>query len=216
MHPVVAHLIQRSARSPLSAEDQLTGDSRHVRTWRLPPRTPKPGKFPAKQTSLEHATRPPASRRAVPAPPGGEVAQENSVRGDVEVWEANAGTLSTVSVTATAAVSGFPIAQTEVAYKNATGIGARGTFSSASGAPTGTITTTQAKSHVWAVGFDPRTATSRTVGAGQRLANQVKAHSTTSWVQTTTTPTLAAGTSVTINDTAPTTDPYDLILVEIL
>jgi hypothetical protein len=144
------------------------------------------------------------------------VAQENSVRGDVEVWEANAGTLSTVSVTATAAVSGLPIAQTEVAYRNATGIGAHGIFSSASGAPTGTITTTQAKSHVWAVGFDPLTATSRTVGTGQRLANQVKAQKTTSWVQTTITPTPAAGTSVTINDTAPTTDPYDLILVEIL
>jgi hypothetical protein len=36
----------------------------------VPPRTPKPGKFPLNQTSLEHAARP-AGRRAAPALPAG-------------------------------------------------------------------------------------------------------------------------------------------------
>jgi hypothetical protein len=41
----------------------------------VPPRTPKPGKSPAQQASLEHATRPPVGCWAVPAPPGGEAAR---------------------------------------------------------------------------------------------------------------------------------------------
>src|SRR5579864_7668926 len=39
-HPVVVCLIQRSPRrSPGSSENQFTRDRRHVRTWRLGPRT---------------------------------------------------------------------------------------------------------------------------------------------------------------------------------
>ncbi|MGO9900292.1 MAG: hypothetical protein ACLP0J_11490 [Solirubrobacteraceae bacterium] len=38
----------------------------------------------------------------------------------------------------------------------------------------------------------------------------------TYWVQSTTAPTPVSGTSVTINDTAPTADPYNLVLVEVL
>lgn len=36
------------------------------------------------------------------------------------------------------------------------------------------------------------------------------------WLQTTNNPTANAGTKVTINDTAPTTDPFNLALVEVL
>jgi hypothetical protein len=143
------------------------------------------------------------------------VARENSTRGDAEVWVAHAGTKSPVNVTAKAAHAGFPIAQTEVAYHNATGIGASGTFFSASGAPTGTIATTQDSSRVWGVGFDPAAAKGPTPGPGQKLFTQTKAGGTTSWVQSVTQPTSAAGTSVTINDTAPATDPYNLVVVEI-
>jgi hypothetical protein len=70
---------------------------------------------------------------------------------------------------------------------------------------------------VWAVGFDWLSSKNRTVGSGQTLFSQkTDTAGDTYWVQSTTSPTPAAGTSVTINDTAPTTDPYDLILVEIL
>lgn len=126
--------------------------------------------------------------------------------------------LKTVNVTAKASKTGYHLVLEDVSYKNATGIGANGTFKSASGAPTGTITTTQSNSWVWAVGFDWAKATSRTVGPGQTLFSQNldKTAQNTFWVQSTTSPTLAIGTSVTINDTAPTADPYDLVLVEVL
>jgi hypothetical protein len=145
------------------------------------------------------------------------VAQENGALGDSEVWMASAGTKTNITVTAAASTKGYNLALTDVSYKNATGIGAHGTFESASGAPTGTITTTQSNSWVWAVGFDWLSAKNRTVGSGQTLFSQKtdKANNTY-WVQSTTSPTPSAGTGVTINDTAPTTDPYDLVLVEIL
>jgi hypothetical protein len=145
------------------------------------------------------------------------VARQNGAPGDAEVWIANAGTKKTVTVTAKASVKGYPVALTDVSYKNATGVGAHGTFESASGAPSGTITTTQGNSWVWGVGFDWLKAINRTVGSGQKIFSQhTDSANNTYWVQSTTSPTPAAGTGVTINDTAPTTDPYDLVLVEIL
>lgn len=146
-----------------------------------------------------------------------EVASENKGLGDAEVWIANAGTKKTVSVTAKAKKSGLPIFLEDVSYKDATGVGANGTFWSNSGAPSGSVTTTQNNSWVWGVGFDWLHATSRTPGAGQTVFAQHKdANSNTEWVQSTTSPTAASGTSVTINDTAPATDPFDLTIVEIL
>jgi len=147
------------------------------------------------------------------------VAQENSAPGDAEVWMATVPAAeTTVNVTATATATGYHIVQTLVAYKNATGIGSTGIFESASGAPTGTITTTAGNSWVWAVGFDAGHAKNRTVGPNQRLfSKDVDSPADgTSWVQSTKTATPAAGTSVSINDTAPTTDNYNLILVQIL
>lgn len=144
------------------------------------------------------------------------VAQENGVAGDAEVWVAHTGAKKSINVTAKATKKGYRVVLTDVSYKNATGIGASGTFHSASGAPTGSITTTQDNSWVWGVGFDPKAATNRTVGSGQVLFSQTKISTTTSWVQSTTDPTPTAGTSVTINDTAPATHPYNLVLVEIL
>ena len=101
---------------------------------------------------------------------------------------------------------------------NATGIGAKGTFSAAVGAPGGTIATTHAGSWVWGVGFDPASATGPTVAAGQTLLNQLlgRKPASTSWVQSTTLPTPVSGTNVTINDTAPTAYPYVLAVAEIL
>lgn len=146
-----------------------------------------------------------------------KVASEGNGLGDAEVWIANAGTKKSISVTAKAKKSGLPIFLEDVSYKDATGIGANGVFWSASGAPSGSVTTTQNNSWVWGVGFDWLHATPRTVGAGQTLfAQHTDANDNTEWVQSTTAPTLAAGTSVTINDTAPTSDPFDLVVVEIL
>jgi hypothetical protein len=145
-------------------------------------------------------------------------AQENAQLGDAEVWTATApGLLTNGQVTAKAAIKGYNVYLTVVAYKNATGIGAVGKSAAASGAPGGTVTTTQDHSWVWGVGFDWTAAIHRTVGAGQTLFQQTtdKANNT-DWVQSATAATPAGGTAVTINDTAPTSDRYDLVVVEIL
>lgn len=60
-------------------------------------------------------------------------------------------------------------------------------------------------------------AVNRTPGPNQTLVSQVPDPTgDTYWVQSTTAPTASAGTVVTINDTAPTTDRWNLELIEIL
>ena len=105
-----------------------------------------------------------------------------------------------------------------VAYQNATGIGAVGKSAAASGAPTGTVTTTQDHSWTWGVGFDWSATANHAVGAGQTMFQQTKDTTArnTDWVQSTTAATPVPGTAVTINDTAPVADMYDLVFVEIL
>jgi hypothetical protein len=57
----------------------------------------------------------------------------------------------------------------------------------------------------------------RTLGAGQTLVSQfLGTDGDTFWVQRTTNTVPAAGTSVTINDTAPANHQYNLAIVEIL
>jgi hypothetical protein len=69
---------------------------------------------------------------------------------------------------------------------------------------------------VWAVGNDWDNAIARTVGPGQTLVNQFLSPSgDTFWVQRQAEPTPAGGTTVVINDTAPTTDRWNLALVEV-
>ena len=60
-------------------------------------------------------------------------------------------------------------------------------------------------------------AAARTVGPAQTLVDQYfPPAGDTYWVQRQTSPTPASGTTVTINDTAPTTDRWNLTLIEIL
>lgn len=147
------------------------------------------------------------------------VAQQNQALGDAEVWAATAGSkLSSVPITATATkYSGYDEVLTVIAFTGATGIGARGTFFSDSGLPTGTLKTTQPDTWVFAAGDDWLRSFRHTPGPGQTIRQQSTDRvGDTYWVQSTSAPTAAAGTSVTINDTSPPLDPYDLVLVEVL
>jgi hypothetical protein len=66
------------------------------------------------------------------------------------------------------------------------------------------------------VGEDWDKATARTVGPGQTLVDQFLSPSgDTFWTQSQTAPTPLAGTTVTINDTAPTADRWNLVLAEV-
>jgi serine protease len=145
------------------------------------------------------------------------VGRSDAGRGDAEVWAARAaGKLSKLKVTATAKYAGWPVAVTVVAYQSASGVGAHAVKHATSGAPAGSLTTTAANSWVFAVGDDWAKAAARTVGTAQHLVHQsTDTAGDTYWVQATNAVTAKSGTKVTINDTKPTADPYNLVLVEI-
>jgi hypothetical protein len=146
--------------------------------------------------------------------------RSNAQAGTAEIWEAPApSTVSKVTVTATRS-GGIAVGSiVVVAFKGADTIaaGAASSASGATGAPSVMLTTTRAGSWVWAVGNDWDRAVARTVGSGQTLFDQYLAKAgDTYWVQSQTTPGNAANTTVTLNDTAPTTDRWDFAAIEIL
>jgi hypothetical protein len=146
------------------------------------------------------------------------VGRENTGRGDAEVWYAKvSGTLHKLRVTATEKYSGSDVTLTVVAFRNAAGVGRHATFHSGSGAPVGTLTTSQSDSLVFAVGDDWLNSASRTPGAGQAIVCQsTDSGHDTYWVQATKAVISKAGTTVTLNDPKPAKDPYNLVLVEIV
>ncbi len=153
------------------------------------------------------------------------VVRTNVQRGTAEIWRAFApSTLTNVSVTATITQS-VDSSLTVVSFKGAdpsgtSGSGAIGAVKSAnasSGAPAATVSTTRNGSWVFAVGNDWDAAVARTVPANQTLVHQYFAPvGDTYWVQRMLGTTPLAGTSVTINDTAPTADRYNFSVVEVL
>jgi hypothetical protein len=95
-------------------------------------------------------------------------------------------------------------------------IGATASANGASGAPSATLITTRNRSWVFGVGNDFDNPAARTLGSGQTLVHQYLAPvGDAYWVQRTTSVVPLSGTSVTISDTAPTGDRYNLAICEI-
>src|SRR6185295_19334770 len=126
----------------------------------------------------------------------------------------------TASLSATTASSMTVMSFTGVDTTGTNGsgaIGATGTGNANPGAPTATLTTTRDNSWVVGVGIDFDGATARTVGPNQTLIHQYLAPvGDTYWVQQATNPIALSGTAVTINDTAPTGNRYNLTICEIV
>src|SRR6185437_9298970 len=90
---------------------------------------------------------------------------------------------------------------------------------------TASVTTTRANSFVLGVGDDPSAGVSRTLGANQtELAESLNNNcisgfcspdSYTLWAQRVSNSIATSGSLVTINDTAPTDDAYNLSIVEV-
>jgi chitodextrinase len=143
----------------------------------------------------------------------------NTQQGTSEIWTASAtSVLTNASVTATRSNGSYAGSITVATFKNAnlTTIGAVGGASATSGAPSASLTATQTGSVVWGVGNDWDRAISRTVGTGQTMVDQYLASfGDTFWVQSKV-GTSTAGQIVTISDTAPTTDRWNLATIEIL
>jgi len=153
------------------------------------------------------------------------VRRTNVQRGGAEIWRAFApAILTNVTVRATlsqSVVSSMTVMSfTGVDASGANGsgaVGATGTGNANPGAPSVSLVTTRNNSLVLAVGTDWDKAIARTPGAGQLLVHTYLAPvGDTYWVQRQATVTPLSGTLVTINDTAPTGDRYNMTSVEVL
>ena len=143
-------------------------------------------------------------------------ARADRSRGDAEVWTAIApALLSRTAITARLARRGYSEALTVIAFRPAARGGAARTSSAPAGRPSVTVTTSSAISKVFAVGDDSASSTPRTPAPHQVLLEQVLSRQrSTYWLQTTQA-TVAAGTSVTILDTKPRSDPFNVAAIEI-
>lgn len=139
--------------------------------------------------------------------------------GTAEIWTATAPTaLTAATVTSTLKTGGYDQALTVIAYTGASAIGATATAGKDRGAPTTTLTTTQPNSWIFGAGEDYTAAVPRTLGPGQSLITQWTdtTPGETFWTQSQNAPTPTAGTAVTLDDTAPTRDTWNLAAAEIL
>ncbi len=153
------------------------------------------------------------------------VRRTNVQSGTSEIWRAFASTpLSNATVTATisqsVSCSLTVMSFTGVDTSGTSGsgaIGATATANSIAGAPTASVTTTRNGSWVMGVGNDFDNAVSRTAGPNQIVVHQnLTSAGDTYWVQMQSAPTAASGTTVSINDTAPKTDRFNLSICEVL
>jgi hypothetical protein len=153
------------------------------------------------------------------------VARANTQRGNSEIWRAfgasrltNAIVTATLSQSVVSSITVMSFTGVSTSGTNGSGaIGATKTANGSSGAPTASLVTTQNNSWVIGVGNDFDNAIARTLGSGQTLIHQdLTATGDTYWVQMRSTTTPTSGTTVTINDTAPTTDRWNLAICEIL
>lgn len=168
----------------------------------------------------------PASAQSINGVSGGGLTwrlrqRTNGQAGTSEIWQAVASTkVSNIVVTATPSSSSYlgSMVVTSFIGANLTTDGAVSGANAITGAPSATITTTHAGSWIWATGNDWDNAITRTIGGGQTKVDEYLATGVgdTFWVQRQTNATTTSGTTVTINDTAPTTDRYNLSLIEIL
>jgi len=147
------------------------------------------------------------------------VSRANRQSGDAEVWKATAAsTLTRAKVRSKLARSGYDQELTVLALRDGGGVSASAIASAPSGAPAVGLTTTAAGSMSYAVGDDWDNAIGRTTGPGQSLVSQWvdTGSGDTFWVQGTSSPDPASGDHVTLGDTAPTADEWNLVGVEVV
>jgi hypothetical protein len=140
--------------------------------------------------------------------------RNNAQRGDAEIWWATTAAKS-FAVTATANQRGRRIQLTVMTFAGSAGVGTIATASSVQGAPAVSLTPVASGSWIGAVGMDFDRAVARTVGPGQILdAQNLDAAGDTYWVQHRNAASVA-GTKVSITDTAPTADRFELVAIEV-
>lgn len=138
--------------------------------------------------------------------------------GTTAIWTARAASpLSGAAISAVLGTPGYREMLTVIAFGNATGVGRTVGASGASSAPTASLTTSVPGSWVFGVGYNhsPVSKPTLTPGSGQTLISQGSGTGSTFWTQSIAAPTPKAGTTVTVNDTAPDLNLWALTLIEI-
>ena len=169
------------------------------------------------------ADGPPSGRQTASVSGGGVhwklASRANASHGDAEVWEAVATTATTISpITATLKTGGYDLSLSVVAMEGAAGVGATAHASGSSGAPHLTLKTGAATSLVFAAGNDWERAAARKLPVGWVMLDEWLNTGTgdTYWSQYTNHPTGKAGAKVSVRDTAPTNDTWNLAAVELV
>lgn len=147
------------------------------------------------------------------------VAGSNVQPGDAEIWTATApSVLSGAVVTSTPREGGYDQQLVVESFANSGGVGASSAANAPSGASAVHLAAKAAGSLTVAVGSDWDSATGRTYAAGQtQVAQWVDSPmGDTFWVQASNAPTTSAGQSVTLADTAPTADSWNMAGIEIV
>ncbi|MGZ4313453.1 MAG: hypothetical protein ACXVR1_15240, partial [Solirubrobacteraceae bacterium] len=107
---------------------------------------------------------------------------------------------------------------TVIAMEGVAGVGASAVASGSTGAPTVKVSTQGAPSLVFGVGNDWDNAIARTLPPNWAMLDQWVNTGTgdTYWSQYTSVPVSPAGSAVTVTDTAPTNDRWNLAAVELI
>lgn len=153
------------------------------------------------------------------------VQRANIQKGTSEIWRAfTTSPLSNVTVTAVlsqkvfSSITVMTFTGADPSGTNGSGaIGAKNAAAGPTGAPAASLVTTRNNSLVLGVGNDFDNPIARTVGLGQTLVHQyMPSVGDTYWVQMQNKASALAGTTVTVNDAAPTTDRWNLAICEVL
>jgi subtilisin family serine protease len=146
------------------------------------------------------------------------VRRANTSLGTSEIWQALAGTtISNAVVFSTQTFDGYHQSMTVVAFKGAAGVGATAVSGDLTGAPSVSLVATEDGSFVYGVGNDWDNAIARVLGPAQTMVHEWVDTQVgdTFWVQALAAA-ATAGTTVTLNDTSPTTDQWNFAAAEIL
>src|SRR6185312_9095064 len=153
------------------------------------------------------------------------VVRSNGQKGDAEIWRAfsaapfaNATVTATLSQSVGSSITLVSYTGVDTSGTNGSGaIGATATKNGLSGGPSASLVSTRAYSWVFGVGNDFSHAVNRTPDSGQTVLHQyLTPNDDTYWVQLANSATPLPGTTVTIDDTAPTADTWNLAIAEIL
>jgi hypothetical protein len=144
------------------------------------------------------------------------IVRSNTQRGDSEIWWARAPTTLTNVTVSSVLTDNRAQSLQVVAIATTSNPGASATAHAATGAQTISLVATAANSLVVGAGDDWDQGILRTIGPNQTMLNDwISPNQDTLWSQYASLLASAAGATVTLNDTAPTADEWNMAAVEV-